>query len=281
MRHILAATDESQEGRLALTGAARLAIGAGARLTVLKIVAPDSPLLASPAALEHLQRDHAARISLLSPPYPPIEFAIAIGHPGIEISRFAESTGADLVVLGRKRRSSVERLLVDDTAHAVVRRSLVPCIFIGPADATFERLLVALDGTERGMLVLNWARRFARVVGAKLQVITVDPVCDHPGDFTGLHEGNIRRLAEAIETLRREEAIAGDTPPTFFEEPAPALLIRRGRVIDEVVKTTLHTQTDVVVVGHHRGGTSRSSRESGGTGILMRLSPATLITVPL
>ncbi len=281
MRHILVAIDESPEGRGALTGAARLASRAAARLTALKIVPPDSPLLAGPGALERLQRDHAALISLLSPPIPPVEFVVAIGLPGIEISRFAESSGADLVVLGRKRRSSVERLRVGSTADAVARRSQVPCIFVGPGDSSFDRLLVALDGTERGMLVLNWARRFAKVVGARLQVITVDPVCDDPRGSHGTHNGKIRRLAEAIETLRREEIIARETSPTFIAEPAPALLIQRGRVIDEVVKTTLHTQSDLLVVGHHRGGPASTNGESGGTRFLLRLSPANLLTVPL
>ena len=86
---------------------------------------------------------------------PHVEVGIAVGVPAIEICRLAERRQADLMVLGRKQRSQLGRLLLGDTADAVARRSTIPCLFVPHDSGPFRQVLVALDGSERGMLVLK------------------------------------------------------------------------------------------------------------------------------
>ena len=184
IRHIIVATDESEAGRSAVRAGLDLAERALARVTVMRVVPLEAlPLLGSAVgsvvgpdgaatALERLQRWLHAE---LRPGCPvPVELGIAFGLPGIEICRFAEQRQADLLVLGRKHRSAVARLLVGDTADAVVRRSRVPCLFVEHGAQPLSQLLVALDGSDRGMRVYAAARDFAQSVGLGLTVVTVE-----------------------------------------------------------------------------------------------------------
>ena len=175
IRHIVVATDESEAGRSAVRAGLDLARRAFARLTVMRVVPIESmPLLGAvvggvvgpdgaATALERLQRGVAAELK--TDRAVPVELGIACGHPGVEICRFAEQRGADLLVLGRKHRSAVARLLVGDTADAVLRRSRVPCLFMEQGALPLSQLLVALDGSDRGMRVYATARDFAQAVG--------------------------------------------------------------------------------------------------------------------
>jgi hypothetical protein len=84
-----------------------------------------------------------------------------MGVAGIEIARFADEASADLLVLGRKQRSTAARLLVGDTADAVARRSRVPCLFVPAVLGVPTTVLVALDGSARGLAVLSATRSIA------------------------------------------------------------------------------------------------------------------------
>ena len=182
IRHIIVATDESEAGRSAVRAGLDLAERALARVTVMRVVPLEAlPLLGSAVgsvvgpdgaatALERLQRWLHAE---LRPGCPvPVELGIAFGLPAWTL-RFAEQRQADLLVLGRKHRSAVARL-VGDTADAVVRRSRVPCLFVEHGAQPLSQLLVALDGSDRGIRVYAAARDFAQSVSLGLTIVTVE-----------------------------------------------------------------------------------------------------------
>src|SRR5438105_1647580 len=127
LRTILAATDESPDGRHAVHMARRLAASAGASLSVLRVLPVSGEAgkaagrfvsnrtperVASPDLEQFLQwlGPDALNGSL------GVELVLAYGVPGVEISRLAEERGADLVVLGRRARSPTHRLLLGETA---------------------------------------------------------------------------------------------------------------------------------------------------------------------
>ena len=168
LRHIVVATDESDAGRQAVRAGLDLAGRAGAKVTVMRVVSlPATPLIGAMAggvenaeldaagtALERLQRWLSADV-LPAGDDLPVALGIAFGVPGIEICRFAEQRDADLLVLGRKHRSSLARLLLGDTADAVVRRSRVPCLFVQPGSRPIREILVALAGPELHLQLLE------------------------------------------------------------------------------------------------------------------------------
>ena len=145
---------------------------------------------------------------------PHVEVGIAAGVPAIEICRLAERRQADLMVLGRKQRSQLGRLLLGDTADAVARRSGIPCLFVPPNSGPFRQVLVALDGSERGMLVLRGALGFALGAGASLRMMTVEAgPADEPAELAStLPLARSARLESELQALLTRNARAGSRP---------------------------------------------------------------------
>jgi nucleotide-binding universal stress UspA family protein len=286
IRHIVVATDESEAGRSAVRAGLDLAERTFARLTVMRVVPVESiPLLGSvvggvvgpdgaATALERLQRwveDELEPTCAVS-----VELGIAFGVPGIEICRFAEQRGADLLMLGRKHRSAVARLLVGDTADAVIRRSRLPCLFVEQGALPLSQLLVALDGSDRGMRVYAAARDFARAVDLGLTVVTVE--C---GDRPEAALDHVPPLPLTRSSRLWSEL---ETPASRPGTPASAEItvsIRQGRPVAEVLAEIAETGADVLTFGCHRGGPA-GILESGGTARhLLHSAPVSVLTIPL
>jgi nucleotide-binding universal stress UspA family protein len=288
LRHILAATDQSDAGREAVRASLELAAKASARLTILRVVSLSGFPLGlkrggsfskqaecSGKALERLRRWLGAEL----PPAgtgPPVELGVSFGVPAIEICRFAEQRGADLLVLGRKRRSAMVRLYLGDTANAVVRRSTVPCLLVQPGSSAIHQLLVALDGSERGMGVLAAARDFAEAVGAAMRVVTIEPIdARHP-----------RTTAQAL-PLTRSSRLEGRVEPivaliTGSRSPADsALTVRRGRVVPEILAEVAQSGPDVLAFGHHRGGPPEIIEGRSTARELAHTAPVNVLAIPL
>lgn len=283
LRHILAATDESDAGRQAVRTAIDLAALTSARITILRVLATEaSRNLVSvgsgasdpgddQTALRYLHRWLQADV--LSPTeMGMVELATAAGIPSIEICRVAEHAGADLVVLGRKRHSRMMRLLLGDTADAVARRSRVPCLFVPSGFSEVRQVLAALDGTARGINVLTETCDFAKATGATLRTMTVEQA---PGGEP-LHIVDELPVARSSTLERKVQEVlarkALDIKP---------LAIRRGEVLERVLAEVQETGTDILAIGYRRGGPP-GVLEAGSTARrLAHVAPCAVLTIPL
>jgi nucleotide-binding universal stress UspA family protein len=285
LRHIVVATDESPAGQSAVRAGLDLAQRAFARLTVMRVVpAEPVPLLGTAlgglvgpdgaaSALERLQGWLHAELKADSPV--PVELGIAFGVPGIEICRFAEQRGADLLLLGRKHRSAVARFLVGDTADAVVRRSRVPCLFVENGALPLSQLLVALDGSDRGMRVYAAARDFAQAVDLGLTVVTVE--CGDPAEAADLVPP--LPLTRSSRLWRELEPAARRAGSRSSSETAVS--IRQGRPVAEVLAEVAETGADVLTFGCHRGGPAGLLESGGVSRHLLHGAPVSVLTIPL
>ena len=273
LRHIVVATDESDAGRQAVRAGLDLAGRAGAKVTVMRVVSlPATPLMGAMAggvenaeldaagtALERLQRWLSADV-LPAGDDLPVALGIAFGVPGIEICRFAEQRDADLLVLGRKQRSPLARLLLGDTADAVVRRSRVPYLFVQPGSRPMREILVALDGTERGMRVLAGARAVADAVRAHARVVTVEE--EEPSEALAPAPPRARSL----ELERKVEGSVG---------------IRRGPIVKEILAEVVERAPDVLAIGYHLGGPPGIIEGGSIARQLIHTAPVSVLAIPL
>ena len=285
LRHILAGADETSAGRDAVECAISLARRASARVTVLRALMTSARMARAGAAtgngwqsseadaseIVRLQRWLTANV-LTQESVPQVDFDIGYGVPGIEICRYAEQNAVDLVVIGRKNRSQAARLLVGDTADAVARRSRVPCLFVPHGDGDTKRLLVALDGSERGMTVLRHACDFARTIGATLRILTVERApADEP-----------QHLAASVPVART----------TSLEFKARELLkqsgmsfggihVCRGDVVGCILAALEESGTETLVIGCHRGGPPGIIEAGSNARRLLHTAPVPVLTIPL
>ena len=109
-KHIVAAADESEAGRQAVRAAVALGVAARASVTVMRALPTSRAVvgaLAIDSACDPAFVEDAARLrAWVEADLPAVEdsprvsYGVTYGHPGVEIGRFAELHGADLVVVG-------------------------------------------------------------------------------------------------------------------------------------------------------------------------------------
>jgi nucleotide-binding universal stress UspA family protein len=285
LRHILAATDESYAGRQAVRTAIDLGSRASARVTILRVIAMEATRhLVSvghgtaptsggedEVASRYLRRWLEADV--LSPDeLQTAELATACGIPSIEICRFAEQAQADLLVLGRKRHTHLMRLLLGDTADAAARRSRCPCLFVPPGSGQLRKVLVALDGSDRGVNVLNQACDFARYAGATVEAVTVE---QRSGDEPPQMGTSLPLARSSSLQARVHEVLAREGFPD-----AP-LAIRRGDIVDRVVAEARESGADILAIGYHRGGPPGGLEGRSTARRLAHAAPCAVLTIPL
>ena len=287
LRHILAATDESEAGRQAVRSAVALAARApAAAVTILRVI-PEGPtpgqVMLRPgrtpdrmgdqdrSALAHLRRWLEGGV--VSPDaLEAAQLGVAYGLPGIEICRVAEQVHADLLVVGRKRHSPMARLLLGDTADAVARRSRIPCLFVPPGAGAPGTILVALDGSDRGMSVLDQACDFARYADATLTPVTVErSLADEPLELVSSVPGTRSVLLES----RVHQALAREG----FDQTS--LTVTYGDVVERILVNIQETGADVLVVGYHRGGAPGVLEAGSIARRLAHAAPCAVLTIPL
>jgi nucleotide-binding universal stress UspA family protein len=216
------------------------------------------------------------------PSAPKIEAETALGLPGIEIGRYAETHSADLVVLGRKHRNELQRRMLGDTADAVARRSRAPCLFVMAGVLEFERVLVALDGSERGLSVLLAAMDFARLTGAKLRAVSVEPAYENEDGVPRLLTGRSARLVEAVDGLISSSAVGRSVWDRGDRIPAqPAVVIHRGPIVAEILREIQQGHADLLFVGYHRGGPAGFVDAGSVSRRLTHEAPCGVVTIPL
>jgi len=284
LQHIIAATDESEAGRWVARTALELARGS-ARVSLLRVASirpagvlagivqgpdpgnmpesgPEMGRFRQWVVPDVLRDDEAAAVQL----------KVAFGIPAIEICRYAEQAGGDLLVLGRKRRSQGTRLLLGDTADAVARRSRLPCLFVPAELGGLQRILVALDGSDRGMNVLDQACGFARSVGGSVQAVTVEqgPV-DEPWNLAAnLPVAKSSHLQGVVRRVLAREGL-----------PEKPIIIRRGNVPGTILATAREMESDVLAIGYHRGGPAGFIETGSTARRLTHAAPCAVLTIPL
>ncbi|MDX2061230.1 MAG: universal stress protein [Gemmatimonadales bacterium] len=280
---VLVATDESVDGRHAVKTAMALTASPECHLTILKVIPvpakgeiPAGRLVSTEAAdgqpgvgaeLDQF-RSWLGPESLNGGRRSP-EVAVAFGIPGIEIGRLADLRGVGLIVLGRRPRTPDHRLMLGETADAVVRRSDHPVLFVPPEVEQVRKIVVALDGTERAIRVLERAHALARGLNAKLQAVTVEPVIeDERGPAGPMPRGRTVRLGDAVGRLPKSQ---GEV----------RLEIRAGNPVDEVLAHCSETKPDLLVIGYRRGGPPKVIGPTDIARNLLYAAPCAVYTVPL
>jgi nucleotide-binding universal stress UspA family protein len=135
-----------------------------------------------------------------------------------------------------------------------------------------QRMLVAVDSSPRGLNVLEVACDFARQAGATLQPITVERVA-----------GNEPSHSVSSPPLTASVSLQGRVREVLARKALPdvPLVIRRGEIVESIVAEALESESDLLIVGYHRGGPP-GVLEAGSTGRrLVHTAPCAVLTIPL
>ena len=246
---ILVCTDDSPASQGAVKTALDLAQACGARITLLHALEfypyyeypqPDA-LGVTPAAgqelfelRERVAREHldawqqeAAQRGLT------LEVRLQTGRQAyVEILAAADDLKPDLIIMGRRGKSGLERLLVGSVTARVIGHTPRK-VLVAPRDTvlTFKRLLVASDGSPASEAAFEEALSMAKKTGAQLNLITASHGELDPKRAKAL----VKELAAAAQRL--EVPLATFTPG--------------GRPEEAIIQMATAKKIDLIIMGSH------------------------------
>jgi nucleotide-binding universal stress UspA family protein len=192
IRNILWPTDFSSEGQEALRYAALFAKAFSARITALHVIPDlspafysDNPTVELELSRRMLTMNKKARAQLLAiGKRRRIAFKkviVAEGSVAKKIVETAESEKSDLVVMGRKGQSMLEKLLIGSAASHVLRHSQVPVLVTKKRKPPqrIKTILVPTDFVKEEDAEREIAWKVARGFGASLTFLYVLELFGH------------------------------------------------------------------------------------------------------
>ena len=245
---ILVCTDGSPDSEGAITAALQLAKATGSMVVLLEVIfylagyelqSPDT--LAPPmvnlelmqvqetAAKERLEtwRAEAAREGVT------LEPRVRTGSSAYEgILEEAGETQPDLIIMGRHGYTGLTRLLMGSVTARVIGHSSCH-VLVAPRGVplSFERLLIASDGSPFSEAAWNEALSLAKTMGSALIGVAV--------------AASERDIPTATEAVRQLEARAGQQGITLDT------MILTGRPEEGIVKAAEFKQASLIIVGSH------------------------------
>jgi nucleotide-binding universal stress UspA family protein len=171
-----------------------------------------------------------------------VPVSIDVG-PGDAAAQLVDaSTTADLLVLGTRRHNAVVSALVGSATNYVLHHAQCPVLVVGPgAEATWERVVVGIDGSSCSRSALRWAATRAEQAGCPLLVV------------------------HAWELM---------TSPDWYGTPLPD-----PPLYDKQVQSWMHDEVDEVLGATDVPVEIRSVHESAAHGLLQCTVPADLLVL--
>ncbi|MXV64173.1 universal stress protein [Natronorubrum sp. JWXQ-INN-674] len=193
--------------------------------------------------IARLAADHDEEIAVTT--------ATRTGTPFQSIREYASRREIDVIIMGTKGRTGLDRVLLGSVTENVLRTARTPVLAVPPnadesaiGDVAFEHLLLPTDGSDGATIAMEWGIELA----ARLESMVHTLYSVDPSPFTGaqepdqIHDALERRGEEAIETVRDRARDAGVSISGSIASGAPASVI--------MTYATEH-DVDLIVMGTH------------------------------
>ena len=128
-QHIVVAVDGSRTSLNALQHAASLALAGNAKLTLVTVANPSEYMTLAPEFLQNESYEEAAA------GVPNVQTHLLVATKGAkemaqELVEYADSHGADLIVIGTHGRTGIMHMLMGSFAETVMRQSHLPLLVL-------------------------------------------------------------------------------------------------------------------------------------------------------
>ncbi len=268
---VLLAIDDSSESALALETSTSLTWPPGTQLEVLTVLPTEAEWYGGPWEFgvayvpsddvrDRLRIDREAllerAVACLRRPGIRVAARLVAGRAASVIVDVAEETGADLVILGARGHSAIERTFLGSVSAEVVDQAR--CSVLVARTPSARRILIGTDGSDVATSAISFvggSRLFESSTARVIYAVDVDPswwMGFTPGDaatavdpyVSVVDEGRVRgdKVASAAATLLRFDGL--DTSTVVHKGPAAAAIVQEARTWN----------ADLVVVGMRGNG---------------------------
>jgi nucleotide-binding universal stress UspA family protein len=260
---VLIAIDGSPEASLAIDTAAGLCWPAGSRIDVLTVLPTDADLIGGPWSSFVPTDDARTRIrdearsalseatALLRRDVLTVVATIGEGRAATVIVDRAQQMGVDLIVLGARGRSALDRVLLGSVSSEVVDRAHCP-VLVARHEWT-RRILIGTDGSDEGTAAVDFVCSSGLFTDAEVGVLGVVDI--HPDWWQGFTPGDgalapstllpviddARRHADAVTANAAERLRASGFVSTST--------VREGQAANVIVDEAATRNADLIVVG--------------------------------
>lgn len=249
---ILVAVDGSEASRNALRQSFKLAFDEKKWITVVSINPPyqgDLDLVGISNISEILKGTGEKNLEeakhIAETENATIKTRLEEGEPFQKIVEVAEEERCELIVMGRRGMSGIERTLMGSVTSKVVGyfhgRSLVV-----PEDAPlgWNTILVATDGSKFSDAAVDEAINYAKSYGGSLNILSVVYTND---EFLANAPDVVEKMVEKAKT-----GLEGAREKALKEGVAAEVFVREGEPYQVIVDLAKELNADTIVMGSHR-----------------------------
>jgi nucleotide-binding universal stress UspA family protein len=256
LRHILAATDFSEDGGRAVARACQLARTHAARLSLLHVI--NASTLSAMGAVFRTTPDIAQRVETeaeraLDEAAAPAQqsgcsVSVQVRVGGVIEELLAAAQACDLLVVGAHGLNPMRDAIIGTTAERLLGQCTRPLLVVrGEGQRPYRGLVVAVDFSMHSAASLALAARI--VPGAEMHVVHAYDV-PFEGKLWLAGVGEERKEAHRAEirdqALRDMSALVG---PRVTGQPAPRLVVERGEAPPVILDTAQRTGAECIVIG--------------------------------
>ncbi|EMA40059.1 universal stress protein [Halobiforma nitratireducens] len=174
------------------------------------------------------------------------------GTPFQSIREYASRREIDVIAMGTKGKTGIDRVLLGSVTENVLRTARTPVLAVPPsagddpiADVPFDRLLLPTDGSDGAAIAAEWGIGLANRLESSIHAlysIDTGPLADIPDD-------------ELLEPLENEGRAAIDAVRERREDAGVAVSVSgsivTGSPVTEVPAYATENDIDLIVMGTH------------------------------
>jgi universal stress protein E len=250
---ILVATDFSTRSHRAVRRAGLLAQRKGAELALVHIVDDDQPEDLVAIEMREAERILTEQIAAIAELHDTQCRPIVIpGDPFDGILRAAESTNADLIVMGAHRKQLLRDVFVGTTLERVIRAGPYPVLMVNSeVEQEYTNVLAAIDMSEPSARAIRASTDLGLVDGTNVTFVNAFLTA-----AAGLMARADIRKEHIDQYIADEQIRTGGELAAFLRKEVPglqgwSLRVRYGNPIEVIAAAVKEIRPDLLLIGTH------------------------------
>lgn len=183
--------------------------------------------------------------------------AVEDGNPADVVLRTADKWSSNLIVVGSRPKTAVQRLFLGSVSQSVLEHSPCPVLvvrnFKGDHAHTFKRIIVAVDGSPYTNLAIEWLSYHRWLPGTEICFVTVltpvSPNIDKADIEDAMCELVVHGDQQSAAVAHIEELVGTFWPA--LPKQYYAVEVLEGNPAERLIEFAASTDSDLIVMGSH------------------------------
>jgi len=284
---ILVPLDGSKFAEQALPPVVELARAFGSEVVLVEVCEPEESEYGQACRL-YINNEAEQLRNSMAGSAASVRTTVLEGKPAEQILDYAEKSDISLIMLSSHGRSGIAPWSLGRTASKVLHRVGVPLIIVRAKDTPeesakaglFNRILVPLDGSERGAVVLPYVTELIKKLDSEVTLLQVVERGKHVHTIGGL---------DYIPFLDRDIDLVKTSAQRYLDEVISNLAgtkatvkseVRVGDCAREIIKLATETVCSLIAMSSHGYSGLEAWAHGSVTGKILQVSKQSFMFVP-